>query len=156
MERRAFLAFAAAGLLAAREVHAMASDDAPGGVFQESFLIFPDEVRDAARHGKRVIVFVEQEGCVYCERMAKLTFADPRVERLLETRFYLVAIDMFGARDTVWVDGKRRTEKALARALGVRYTPTILFLNEKGRLVERSIGYRSPQAFLALLHKASA
>ena len=154
MDRRSFFVFAAAAVLAAPEAHAMASDDAPGGVFQESFLVFPDEVRDAAKAGKRVAVFIEQKGCIYCERMAEETFADPSVAALLRSKFYMVALDMFGARDTVWVDGKKRPEKALAQSFGVRYTPTILFLNEKGEVVESSVGYRAPREFLAVLERA--
>ncbi|MDA8107912.1 MAG: thioredoxin fold domain-containing protein [Betaproteobacteria bacterium] len=153
MDRRTFFAFAAAAVLAAPEAHAMASDAAPSGVFQESFLVFPDEVRDAAKAGKRVIVFIEQEGCVYCQRMAEVTFADPQVRRLLESRFYMVALDLYGSRDTVWVDGRKRSEKALARHLEVRGTPTILLLDEHGAVLWRLVGYRAPREFLAVLEQ---
>jgi thioredoxin-related protein len=154
MDRRTFFAFAAAAVLAAPEAHAMASDEAPSGVFRESFLVFPDEVRDEAKAGKRVVVFIEQEGCPYCKRMVKETFADPHVAQMLRNKFYMVALDMFGSRDTVWVDGKTRSEKALAQALEVRGTPTLVFLNEKGAVVERIVGYHGPREFRAVLERA--
>lgn len=153
MDRRSFFVFAAAAVLAAPEAHAMASDDAPKGVFQESFLVFPDDVRDAARHDKRVIVFIEQEGCIYCKRMAEETFADPRVEKLLRDRFYMVALDLYGSRDVVWVDGKRSREKVIARHYARHFTPTMLFLNEKGEVADRLVGYHAPGPFLAVLER---
>lgn len=154
MDRRAFFAFSAAALLAAPEAKAGVRDYDTLGVFQDSFLIFPEEVHDAAREGKRVIVFIEQQGCPYCRRMAQVTFADPGIAETLKTKFDMIALDMYGALNTVWVDGKARTEKELARHLQVRGTPTIVFLDEKGEVIERVVGYRSPSQFRAILERA--
>lgn len=156
MDRRTFFLFSAAALLPAPEASAGVRDYDTRGVFQDSFLVFPDEVRDAAKAGKRVIVFFEQQGCSYCRRMAQVTFADPGIADTLKTKFYMVALDMHGSLDTVWVDGKSRTEKALAQHLNVQVTPTILFLDEQGRVLERVVGYRSPKAFRAILQGAQA
>jgi thioredoxin-related protein len=128
-----------------------ASEHAPKGTFAESFLDFPDEVRDAAKARRRVIVFFEQEGCPACLRMAKTTFVDAAVTERLKQRFVLVAIDLFGSRDTVWLDGVPRAEKALAAQLGVRATPTVMILDEQGKTVQQFIGYRDPRAFQAIL-----
>lgn len=132
-------------------VLAGASENAPKGTFAESFLDFPDEVRDAAKARRRVIVFFEQEGCPACLRMAKTTFVDAAVTERLKQRFVLVAIDLLGARDTVWLDGVPRAEKALAAQLGVRATPTVMILDEQGRPVQQFVGYRDPRAFQAIL-----
>ena len=37
--------------------------------FSESFLDFREEVRDAAREGKRVMVYFGQDGCPYCKAL---------------------------------------------------------------------------------------
>lgn len=153
MDGRAFFAFSAAALLAAPEASVGVRNYDTCGVFQDSFLMFPEEVCDAARAGKREIAFIEQVGCPYCRRMMQVTFADRRIVETLKTRFYMVALDMYGVLNTVWVDGKARSEKALARHAQVRGTPTMLFLDEMGEVVERVVGYRSPSEFQAILER---
>jgi thioredoxin-related protein len=50
---------------------------------------------------------------------------------------------------------RRMSEKDLTRRLGLRATPTLLFLDESGALAERASGYLEPRAFVALLERAS-
>jgi len=132
-----------------------ASEHAPKGTFADSFLVIPEEVGDAARTGRRVILFFEQENCPACLRMARTTFVDPAVTERLRKRYVLIAIDLFGSRDTVWTDGSGGTEKALAAKLGIRATPTVMILDERGKTVEQFVGYRDPRAFLAILEVAA-
>jgi len=47
------------------------------------------------------------------------------------------------------------TEKELTRALGIQYTPTLFFLDEKGALVARLNGYLPPKRFAAALDYAA-
>lgn len=124
---------------------------APKGTFSDSFLIVPEDVRDAAKAGRRMVVFFEQDGCPACLKMARTTFADDAVAQRLRQRFVLVAVDIFGARETVWVDGVARSEKDLARHLGVTGTPTVFVLDEQGRSARRFVGYRDARAFRAIL-----
>jgi thioredoxin-related protein len=51
-------------------------------------------------------------------------------------------------------DGRTMREKALARALNIRGTPTLLFLDEKGSVVLRLVGYVPPERLLAALAEA--
>ena len=131
------------------------TEHAPKGTFSDSFLIFPEEVRDAAKAGRRVVAFFEQEGCPACLKMARTTFSDGAVAERLRQRFTLVAVDIFGARETVWADGVARPEKDLAKQLGITGTPTVIILDEQGRPVQRFIGYRDARAFLAILDAAA-
>jgi thioredoxin-related protein len=128
---------------------------APRGTFTDSFLVLPEDVRDAARAGRRVVLFFEQEGCPACLRMARVTFADPAVAERLRRRFVMIALDIFGAREVTWTDGRTRREKALAAELDVRGTPTVLILDERGQVIERFVGYRDPQGFGAILDAAA-
>ncbi|TAK50516.1 MAG: thioredoxin family protein [Betaproteobacteria bacterium] len=133
-----------------------ASEHAPKGTFADTFLILPEEVRDAAKAGRRVIVFFEQEGCPACLRMARTTFVDGAVTQRLRRQFVLIAVDLNGARETVWLDGVARPEKALARQLGVNATPTVLILDEQGRIAQQFVGYRDPKSFAAMLDAAAS
>ncbi len=146
---------AAAWLLSPAPVFARASTHDTNGVFRDSFLVLPEDLRDAARERKRVVLFFEAEGCQPCIKMAQTTFADKLIASKLKRGFAMYAVDLNGDRETVWIDDKPRSEKELARHLGVRGTPTILFLDEKGAVVQRLIGYQASREFAATLERGA-
>ena len=123
--------------------------------FAESFLDFRDEVRDAAREGKRVMVYFGQDGCPYCKALMQVDFGDAAIVARTRARFVAIALNIWGDRETTWLDGKARSEKDLARDLGVQYTPTLLFLDEKGAVRLRLNGYRPPESFRVALDYAA-
>jgi len=122
--------------------------------FPESFLEFPQDVKEAAREGKRLMLYFWQDGCPSCRRMKATTFADPRIADATRAKFVPVALNVFGERELVWTDGRTLREKELARGLGILGTPTLLFLDEKGAEVLRRIGYQPPERFSTLLAEA--
>jgi len=64
---------------------------------------------------------------------------------------------MWGDQDVVTVGGRQFTEKQLARALDVDFTPTLLFYDEQKNLVLRLNGYLPPERFkLALVYASGA
>jgi thioredoxin-related protein len=65
--------------------------------------------------------------------------------------FVAIALNLWGDREVTWIDGRVMTEKELARVLNVQFTPTLLFLDEKGAVVVRLNGYYPPQRFEAVL-----
>lgn len=119
--------------------------------FGESFLEFPQDVKEAAGDGKRLMVYFWQDGCSSCRRMKETTFADPATVATMRAKFVPVAINIFGERELVWTDGRRMREKELARGLGIRGTPTMIFLDENGAEVARRLGYQPPDRFTSLL-----
>jgi thioredoxin-related protein len=144
---RLFLAFALALACAAPRADTLELPD----WFAESFLEFPQDVKEAAGDGKRLMVYFWQDGCPSCLRMKETTFADPATKATIRAKFVPVAINVFGERELVWTDGRRMREKELARGLGIRGTPTMLFLDEKGVEIARRVGYQSPDRFTSLL-----
>lgn len=123
--------------------------------FAVSFLEFPDEVREAARAGKRVMVYFGQDGCAYCRRLMEVNFRQPEIVDKTRKHFVAIALDILGDREVQWLDGRRMSEKALTRALGIQFTPTLLFLDEKGAVVARLNGYYPPRRFAAALDYAA-
>jgi thioredoxin-related protein len=69
----------------------------------------------------------------------------------MQRSFVAVALDLWGDRETTWLDGVARPEKALARELSVQFTPTLLFFDEQGHVVARLNGYVPPPRFRAVL-----
>lgn len=119
--------------------------------FSETFLDLREDVRDAARDGKRLMVYFGQDGCPYCTRLMQVNFRQQQTVDRMRKSFVAVAINMWGDREVTWFDGKAMREKDFARFLKVQYTPTTLFFDEKGAVVARLNGYYPPHRLDAVL-----
>jgi thioredoxin-related protein len=136
-------ALALAGLTA----HAQANE-VPAW-FAESFLEFPQDVKEAAADGKRLMLYFWQDGCPACRRMKESTLADPALVVTTRRHFVAVALNVFGEREVQWTDGRTLREKELARALDLGGTPTLLVPDERGDVVPRRVGSTAPERFAA-------
>ena len=119
--------------------------------FAQSFLDVRDDVAEAAREGKRLLVYFGQDGCPYCTRLMVVNFSQRTIVDKTRAGFVAIALNIWGDREVSWLDARTMSEKALAQSLGVQFTPTILFLDEKGKVVVRLDGYYPPQRFEAVL-----
>jgi thioredoxin-related protein len=119
--------------------------------FKETFLDFREDVREAAKAGKRVLVYFGQDGCPYCRELMRVNFSQKDVADRARRHFDAVAINLWGDREITWVDGRSMSEKAFAALLKVQFTPTLLFLDEKGAVVLRLNGYYPPHKLAAAL-----
>lgn len=115
--------------------------------FKESFLNFPDDIEEAKSAGKRLVVFFHQDGCPYCNALVERNLAQKNIAEKVKKNFDVIGINMWGDREITYVNGKSYTEKTLAEALKVQFTPTLLFYDENGKIVLRLNGYRSPEKF---------
>jgi thioredoxin-related protein len=157
-----------AALLAAAPLVSMAdtppaTGQVTGGVlsvhpdwFKESFLDIGEDVSEAAEQGKHVILFLEMTGCPYCFKMIEENFKHAPYVDFLRERFDVIALNIKGDREVALNEDTTATEKAIADLLGVRYTPTIVFLGQDNRPVARVNGYRNPQDFKQVLEYVAA
>ncbi len=109
--------------------------------FKESFLEFEEDIEEAAEQGKRLVIYFHQDGCPYCNKLVEENFTHPDISSKMQSNFDLVAINMWGDREVVQVGGKSFTEKTLAKALNVNFTPTLIFFNESKEIALRLNGY---------------
>jgi thioredoxin-related protein len=123
--------------------------------FTESLLEFPEEVKEAARDGKRLMLYFGQDGCPYCKELMQTNFTQRAIVAKTRRHFVAIALNIWGDREVQWIDGRRMGEKELARSLKVQYTPTLLFLDENGAVVARLNGYYPPHRFTAALDFAA-
>lgn len=101
------------------------------GWFRDTFKDLREDFAEATSEGKRVLVIVEQRGCVYCRDMHEKTFTDERVKALLEDDYFPIQVNLHGDTELVDADGEALTEKDATRKWGVLFTPTmILFPTE--------------------------
>ena len=148
--------FLLAWMLAAFAAVSAAQDPSPYAIdippwFANTFLDFREDVADAAKEGRRVLVYVGQDGCPYCKKLMTTNFSQHEIVDKTRRHFVAIALNLWGDRETTWVDGRTMSEKALAQALDVQFTPSILFLDERGKVVVRLDGYYPPRQFEAVL-----
>ena len=123
--------------------------------FRETLLDFREDIRDAAKDGKRLLVYFGQDGCPYCRELMRANFAQKDIAERTRRRFHAIALNIWGDREVTWTDGRTMSEKALAVSLKVQYTPTLLFLDESGAVALRLNGYYPPHQFRAALDYAA-
>ena len=115
--------------------------------FKDSFLNFQEDLDEANAAGKRIMLLFHQDGCPYCNALVERNLAQKDIEAKVRKNFDVISINMWGDRELTFLDGKQYIEKNLAEDLRVQFTPTLLFFDEKGKVVLRLNGYRAPHRF---------
>ena len=147
--------------LAALTGGARAQDASPQAIdhpswFSETFLDLREDVGDAAKEGKRLMLYFEQDGCPYCRAMMETNFTQPKIVEKTRRHFVSVALNIWGDREVTGLDGRTVSEKEFTRTMRVQFTPTLLFFDEKGSVVARLNGYYPPHRFEAALDYVAA
>lgn len=119
--------------------------------FKESFLDLREDVAEAARDGRRVVLLFTQDNCPYCNLLVERNLAQRDIEAGLREQFDVIVLNMWGDRQVTGLDGMAYTEKSFAAAQKVQFTPTLLFFDETGAVVLRLNGYVPPARFKAAL-----
>ncbi len=150
MRLLALLWMFALALVAQAQVVAPYAIDIPKW-FSETFLDFREDVRDAAKDGKRVLIYFGQDGCPYCAELMQTSFTQPRIVDKTRKNFVAIALNVWGDREVTWIDGKAEREKDFAKRMKVQFTPTLFLLDEKGAIAARLNGYYPPHRMEAAL-----
>jgi len=119
--------------------------------FKESFLDIREDIEEATAENKRVLLYFYQDGCPYCEKLLRDNFSDREIAAYSQQKFDVIAINMWGDREVINVDGDTVTEKEFSKNLKVQFTPTMVYLDEAGKKLLRINGYFAPDRFLTAL-----
>jgi len=103
--------------------------DAPW--IEETFKVLEEDLAEATASGKRLMILIEQRGCIYCTRMHEEVFVVPEIAQMLEEDFYVIQINMFGDVEVVDFDGTELPEKEMALRWSALFTPTLMFFPEE-------------------------
>src|SRR6266581_674234 len=95
--------------------------------FTETLLDFREDVANAARERKRLMVLFEQNGCPYCKELILTNFSQKAIADKARKNFLAVSLNIWGDREVTWTDGKKFSEKQLAAFLKIQFTPTLFF-----------------------------
>lgn len=108
-------------------------------VLKNAPAFFSDAIAKARKEGRPVVVDFWAEWCVPCERLKKVTMADPKVAKVLE------------GVEVIFVDLDKHPE--LAKAFGVKSIPDVFFINAEGAVVDRLRKFEAVKPFLKRLEK---
>jgi len=97
---------------------------------RDTFKDLTEDLEEANAEGKRLLIIVEQRGCIYCAKMHTEIFPDPEIEQLLTDAFFVIQLNLHGDIEVTDFDGEVLSEKDMIRRWGVLFTPTMLFLPE--------------------------
>lgn len=120
--------------------------------FKNSFLDLREDIEEAAEANKRVLLFFYQDGCPYCKKMIEVNLAQKAIADKMRANIDAITINMWGDREVTDMDGETLKEKDFAVKLKVMYTPTMLFLDENGKVILRVNGYYKPNKFMTALN----
>jgi thioredoxin-related protein len=115
-----------------------------GAFAQDSGIQFTDAsweqvLEQAAKEDKIIFMDAFADWCGPCKMMSKEVFTQEQVGNFYNAEFINVKMDM-----------EKGEGPGLAEKYEVRAYPTLLFINSKGEVVHRGLGYHQPDDFLAL------
>ncbi len=127
--RHFILASAALVMMACGATAATLGDDglhkAPW--MRDTFLDLSEDLAEARDEGKRLMVMIEQRGCIYCKKMHEEVFVIDEIADFIYENFFVVQINMFGDLEVTDFDGETLAEKDMVKKWGALFTPMIMF-----------------------------
>ena len=98
---------------------------------RETFKDLREDLAEANAEGKRLLIVVEQRGCIYCTEMHEKVYPAPKIDALIRDSYFVVQMNLFGDVEVTDFDGTVLPEKDMAVRWGVMFTPTMIFLPEE-------------------------
>lgn len=127
------LAFAAFAALALPASAATLGDDGLHKTdwMRQTFKDLQEDLAEANAEGKRLMLLVEQRGCIYCTKMHEEVFPREEIADYIRENFFVVQLNLHGSTEVIDFDGEALEERAAARKWGVLFTPTMMFFPEE-------------------------
>jgi thioredoxin-related protein len=125
-----------------------------------NWMSFEEAIEAQKKNKKKIFVDIYTDWCGWCKRMDQTTFSNPTIADYVNDKFYAVKFDAeqkqaieFKGDSYKHVHGKRRPYHELAAHLAKNRLsyPTIVFLNEKGEVIQPIAGYQDPENFEMLM-----
>lgn len=97
----------------------------------ETFLDLGEDLAEANAAGKRLLIIIEQRGCIYCTKLHEKILPDPAIDAVIRESFQVEQINLYGDLEVTDFDGTVLSEKDMARRWNAIFTPTLIFLPEQ-------------------------
>jgi thioredoxin-related protein len=122
--------------------------------FKESFLDIREDIAEAKKANRRLMLYFYQDGCPYCTKLIRDNFGQKAIADKTRKHFDVIALNLWGDREVTDLSGRAMPEKEFAKAMKVQFTPTLVMFDEKGEVALRLNGYLQPHRFEAALDYA--
>ena len=96
-----------------------------------TFKDLQEDLEEANAEDKRLVLFFEQRGCIYCTQMHEEVFSDPEISDYIAENYFVVQLNLHGDTEVTDFDGEALSEKAMARKWRILFTPTLMFMPEE-------------------------
>ncbi|MCR9060485.1 MAG: thioredoxin family protein [Rhodobacteraceae bacterium] len=98
---------------------------------RDTFKDLSEDLEEANSEGKRLMVIIEQRGCIYCRKMHEEVFVVPEIRKFIEDNYFVIQINMFGDVEVTDFDGTTLPEKEMVKRWGALFTPSIYFFPQE-------------------------
>ncbi|SFI59650.1 thioredoxin family protein [Celeribacter neptunius] len=98
---------------------------------RDTFKDLREDLAEANAEGKRLLIMIEQRGCIYCKKMHEEVYPDPEITKMIEDNFFVIQINMFGDVEVTDFDGESLPEKDVVQKWGMLFTPTSMYFPEQ-------------------------
>jgi thioredoxin-related protein len=120
--------------------------------FKDSLLDMPADLQEARDAGKTgLMLFFGTRTCSYCHAFLEKTFGQPEIVERVRASFDVIGFEVMSDDEVVDFQGKTLWAKDFAVQERARFTPTLAFYGEDGRLLLHMVGYVGPERFTAAL-----
>lgn len=117
---------------------------------RDTFKDLSEDLAEANAEGKRLMIMIEQRGCIYCKKMHEEVLVRPEIAQYIEDNYFVVQINMFGDVEVTDFDGTAMAEKDIVRRWGALFTPNVYFFPEEvsdGAVASQAAVANMPGAF---------
>ncbi|MDF1803123.1 thioredoxin family protein [Thalassovita sp.] len=118
---------------------------------RDTFKDLREDLAEANAEGKRLVVMIEQRGCIYCQKMHTEVYSDPELSSFIGDNFFVVQMNLHGSDTATDFDGEELEQSGLMRKWGILFTPSVIFFPE-----EVPEGKTAPQAAVSIMPGAFA
>ncbi|MCH8495930.1 MAG: thioredoxin fold domain-containing protein [Balneolales bacterium] len=115
-----------------------------------SWVSFDDAQNSAKVDGKKILVNVYTNWCEYCKKMDQTVYRDSLILASMSEHYHSVRLNA-DSDSLIIFNGKEISQYELAREMGIRSYPTILFLDSDGDLILQINGYMPTGDFIKML-----
>jgi len=114
-------------------------------ISEDFFAAKPYDLTRSNKNKKPIAVFFEQKDCPNCDTLHKRVLVDQGVRKTIKN-FKTIQLDMWSDTSVITPAGKKTTAKKWAQKLDIKYAPTMVVFDGKGKEIIRS------EAFFKVFH----
>ncbi len=121
-----------------------------------NWITWEQAVQKSEKERKKILVDVYTDWCGWCKRMDKATFQQAHIAKYVNEHFYAIKFNaeyreeiVFNGKTYKFVENGRRGYHELAAEImrGRLSYPTLVFLDERKKVIQPIPGYKDPEQF---------